>query len=145
MIDIALIDAIKINNSYRILFILVEYFSINKEDHITNESFIESSNITACNEILLSFYSKVNSYVNLILFLYKQNVWKKEWEYRNNDSQWKFHQFKINMTDKNEDIQVKILPSISNLWKKRFSYFSFDLFLFQILLIKSLSLWLYLI
>jgi len=110
--------AIKINISFpilfqdyiRILFILGDYFGISEEDHITNESYIETSKLTGCKEVNLTFYSKMNSFhnhVNLILFIYKQNRWNKEWEYINNDSQWELHQLKIPITDKNEDIQVK--------------------------------------
>jgi len=85
LIDITLITVIKINISFpilfkdyiRILFTLVEYFGISEEDHITNESYIETSKLTVCNEVNLNFYSKVNNShnnINLILFLYKQNV-----------------------------------------------------------------------
>jgi hypothetical protein len=120
MVDITLITVIKINIPFpvlfkdyiRILFTLVEYFGISEEDHITNESYIETSKLTICNEINLSFYSKVNSShnnINLVLFIYKNNVWKKEWEYINDDSQWKLHQLKIKMPDKNEDIRVKFI------------------------------------
>lgn len=119
MIDTTLITVIKINISFPFLlidyisiflFILVEYFIINQEDHINNESYIETSKLTVCNEVNLSFYSKINNSVNkinFILLIYKHNVWSKEWEYINNHSQWQLHQLKINITNKNEDIQVK--------------------------------------
>jgi hypothetical protein len=85
LIDITLITVIKINISFpilfkdyiRILFTLVEYFGISEEDRITNESYIKTSKLTVCNEVNLTFYSGVNSSrtnINLILFLYKQNV-----------------------------------------------------------------------
>jgi hypothetical protein len=119
MINITLIVVIKINISFpflfkdyiRIVFTLVEYFDIRKEDHINNNSYIESSTIIVCHEVILTFYSKVDSpynNINLILFIHKQNVWNKEWEYRSNDPQWQLHQVKINITDKNKDIQVKL-------------------------------------
>jgi hypothetical protein len=93
-----------------ILFTLVEYFGISKENHINNESYIESSRIIVCHQVTITFYSKIDSpynNMNLILFTFKQNVWNKEWEYRNNDSQWQLHQIKINIVDRNKEIQVK--------------------------------------
>ncbi|CAF1087017.1 unnamed protein product [Adineta steineri] len=98
----------------------VEYFSINENDYITNNSYIESSKIIACNEINLTFYSKINSFnknITLNLFLYKQNLWNNIWKYMYNDSQWKFHHLKIDLTNETEHIQFRFAPLVYSNFK----------------------------
>ena len=105
---------IKINISFAIslkcsLFILADYFSINQEDHITNQSYIETSRISACASIHLTFSSKVHylgKEISLILLTYQGNTWKKSWEYMHNDSQWGLHQLSLNISETKEDIRV---------------------------------------
>lgn len=91
------------------LFILANYFSINQEDQITNQSYIETSRITACKNIHLTFSSKVShasTEINLILFTYRSNTWNKTWEYMHKNSHWGLHQLSLNISETNEDIRV---------------------------------------
>lgn len=138
---------IKINITLKCsLFILADYFSINQEDHITNQSYIETTRIPACKSIHLTFSSKVHylgKEISLILLTYQGNTWKKSWEYMYNDSQWGLHQLSLNISETKEDIRVSFFFFFLSFSSVNHRHFSCDIFPVLIQLIKSLLTWLY--
>ncbi|UJR22032.1 hypothetical protein I4U23_025099 [Adineta vaga] len=96
----------------------VEYFGINEEEHLNNESYIESSEINACHEMNITFYSRIRQRqikMNLSLFLYNQNKWIRIWDYVYNDCQWIFHQLNIKLSNQSEQyVKLRFIPSLTS-------------------------------
>ena len=96
----------KIDLAFILISFLVEYFGISHRDSINNESFIESSKINACNEINITFYSKVSQTSidsRLHVLLHNQNKWDYIWNYMAVDTQWNYHQLSINLINQSEE------------------------------------------
>jgi hypothetical protein len=91
-------------------FALVEYFVLNEQDHLNNDSYIESSKIGACEQINITISSRVNSaqkgvYLALLL-LSNQRGWHQVWNYTHDDSQRRFHQLQLDVSNESEQVQV---------------------------------------
>ena len=91
-------------------YFFVEYFSIDENDLLTNESFIQTSTLLVCNELNISFYSKINSFqsnIDLQLYIQRNHIWSKQWQFTYENLQWHLHQLNLPLTNAHEDIQVR--------------------------------------
>jgi len=91
-------------------YFFVEYFSIDENDLLTNESFIQTSTLFVCNELNISFYSKINSFqsnIDLQLYIQRNHIWSKQWQFTYENLQWHLHQLNLPLTNAHEDIQVR--------------------------------------
>ncbi|CAF0910296.1 unnamed protein product [Didymodactylos carnosus] len=92
------------------------YFGINEDDNVTSTSYLESPKLTACDAIVLRFYSRIsNENISLILMMYRKKVWKKEWSLTfNKENEWNFTELTFNISEKSQDVQFRFVPEKSN-------------------------------
>lgn len=104
------LDRAYANASRALLCSLVEYFGLNAEDHLDNDSYIRSAPIRVCKVINITLSSRVNSapaHVGLVLLIFHSNEWHQVWNHTHDDHQWKFHHLQLDMNRSIDHIQVK--------------------------------------